>query len=115
MIYTFVAERCSDLPVAVCCRVMKVSTSGYYQRHREPVTDTELAEAWRANTVFDIWKMSRPPTACRGSAMSSARTAGWTWRSTTPASSATRATRPTKAPTASTESTPSTCTLCGPA
>ncbi len=29
MIYTFIAERCSDLPVLVCCRVMKVSTSGY--------------------------------------------------------------------------------------
>ncbi|HEY5873936.1 MAG TPA: IS3 family transposase [Ilumatobacteraceae bacterium] len=59
MIYTFLTERCSDLPVSVCCRVMKVSTSGYYQRQREPVTDGELTEAWRANTVFDIWKMSR--------------------------------------------------------
>ena len=36
MIYTFIAERCSDLPVATCCRVMKVSTSGFYQwRHRQ--------------------------------------------------------------------------------
>ncbi len=31
MICTFMAERCSDLPVAACCRVMKVSTSGRYQ------------------------------------------------------------------------------------
>ena len=31
MISTFIAERCSDLPVAVCCRVMRVSTSGFYQ------------------------------------------------------------------------------------
>jgi hypothetical protein len=53
------AERCSDLPVSVCCRVMKVSTSGYYQRRVEPVTDAELTEAHRANTVFDICKMSR--------------------------------------------------------
>ena len=29
MTYTFIAERCSDLPVAACCRVMKVSTSAY--------------------------------------------------------------------------------------
>jgi hypothetical protein len=29
MIYTFIAERCSDLPISVCCRVMGVSTSGY--------------------------------------------------------------------------------------
>jgi putative transposase len=60
MIYTFIAERCSDLPVSVCCRVMGVSTSGFYQRRNQPVTDVELAEAHRANTVFDIWQMSRP-------------------------------------------------------
>ena len=28
MIYAFIAERCSDLPVSVCCRVMGVSASG---------------------------------------------------------------------------------------
>ena len=28
MIYTFIADRCADLPVAACCRVMKVSTIG---------------------------------------------------------------------------------------
>lgn len=59
MIYTFIAEHCSDLPVSVCCRVMKVSTSGYYQRLRVPVTPAERAEAERANEVHDIWKMSR--------------------------------------------------------
>lgn len=59
MIYTFIAERCSDLPVAVCCRVMGVSTSGYYQRRSRPVTDRELAEAHAANTVWDVWAMSR--------------------------------------------------------
>lgn len=31
MTYTFIARACSDLPVAVCCRVMKVSTSGSYR------------------------------------------------------------------------------------
>ncbi len=30
MTYTFIAEQCSDLPVATVCRVMKVSTSAYY-------------------------------------------------------------------------------------
>ena len=38
---------------------MKVSTSGFYQRRNQPVTDRELAEAYAANGVFDIWKMSR--------------------------------------------------------
>ncbi|MEQ8717771.1 MAG: IS3 family transposase [Acidimicrobiales bacterium] len=59
MTYTFIAERCSDLPISTCCRVMGVSTSGFYQRRRQPVSDAELAEAWAANEVFDIWKMSR--------------------------------------------------------
>ena len=59
MIYAFIAGRCSDLPVAVCCRVMKVSTSGFYQRRNQPVTNRELAEAHAANSVFDIWTMSR--------------------------------------------------------
>lgn len=38
---------------------MKVSTSGFYQRRNQPVTNAELAEAYRANSVFDIWTMSR--------------------------------------------------------
>ena len=59
MIYTFIAEHCSDLPVAACCRVMGVSTSGFYQRKSQPVTDRELADAYMANTVRDIWTMSR--------------------------------------------------------
>jgi len=59
MIYAFITEHCSDLPVSTCCRVMEVSTSGFYQRLAQPVTDTELAQAWAANEVFDIWTMSR--------------------------------------------------------
>ncbi len=59
MRHTFIAERCSDLPVSACCRVMGVSRSGYHQRRVEPVTDRERVEAHRANTVFDIWKLSR--------------------------------------------------------
>lgn len=59
MTYAFIAERCSDLPVAVCCRVLGLSRAGFYQRRSEPVTDRELAEAYRANLVFDTWKMSR--------------------------------------------------------
>ena len=43
MIYTFIAERCSDLPISTCCRVMGLSMSGFYQRRRQPVTDSELA------------------------------------------------------------------------
>ena len=31
--------------------VMKVSTSGFYQRRNQPVTDRELVEAYAANDV----------------------------------------------------------------
>ena len=59
MIYAFIAERCSDLPISTCCRVLKVSTSGFYQRRVQPVTDRELDDAYAANEVHDIWTMSR--------------------------------------------------------
>ena len=39
---TFIAERCSDLPVAVCCLVMKVSTSGFYKWCAQPVLRSGL-------------------------------------------------------------------------
>ncbi len=36
MIYTFIADRCADLPVDTCCRAMKVSRSAFYAwRHAE--------------------------------------------------------------------------------
>ena len=37
MTYIFIARRRDDLPVAVCCRVMKVSTSGFYAWQAQPV------------------------------------------------------------------------------
>lgn len=61
MIFTFIAERCSDHPVTASCRAMKVTTSGYYEwrarqvdpspRRRE---DVELAA-----TILEIHRQSR--------------------------------------------------------
>lgn len=59
MIYTFIAGRCSDLPVATCCRVMKVSTSGFYAWVAQPVSDRDWADAILTNTIVDIHRMSR--------------------------------------------------------
>jgi putative transposase len=59
MIYTFIAERCSDLPVATCCRVMKVSTSGFYQWRAQPVSDRDWADALLTSAIVDIHQMSR--------------------------------------------------------
>jgi len=59
MIYTFIAWRCDDLPVAACCRVMKVSSSGFYDWVAEPVSDRDWADAQLTNTIADIHRCSR--------------------------------------------------------
>jgi putative transposase len=59
MTYTFIAGRCSDLPVATCCRVMKVSTSGFYQWRARPCSDRDHADAVLTNTIIDIHRLSR--------------------------------------------------------
>ena len=59
MIYTFIARQCTDLPVATCCRVMKVSTSGFYKWRKCPVTDRDWNDAVFTNTIVDIHRMSR--------------------------------------------------------
>ena len=58
MTYTFIAERCSDLPVAACCRVMKVSTSAFYAWRSCPVSDRDWADAHLTNTTVDIHRAS---------------------------------------------------------
>ncbi len=45
MTYTFIARACADLPVAACCRVMRVSTSGFYSWQAQPVRDKDLDDA----------------------------------------------------------------------
>jgi putative transposase len=59
MTYIFIAQACSDLPVATCCRVMKVSTSGFYAWQANPVSDRDFDDAVLSNTIVDIHRMSR--------------------------------------------------------
>lgn len=61
MIFAFIAGHCSDLPVMACCRVMKVSVSGFYEwQHRQAnpcrrqIEDQALTE-----TIAEIWTQSR--------------------------------------------------------
>ena len=46
MTYTFIARACTDLPVAACCRVMRVSTSGFYAWQANPVRSKDLDDAY---------------------------------------------------------------------
>jgi putative transposase len=59
MTFAFIDERCSDLPVATCCRVMKVSTSAFYAWRNGTVSDRDWADAVLTDKIVDIWRMSR--------------------------------------------------------
>lgn len=59
MIYTFIVRQCADLPVATACRVMKVSTSGFYAWRACPVSDRDWDDAILTNTIVDVHRMSR--------------------------------------------------------
>ncbi|MFI7585013.1 IS3 family transposase [Kocuria sp. M1N1S27] len=53
-LYPLVNELAADgIPVAVTCRVLKLSRQPYYRWLAAPVTGAELAEAYRANALFD--------------------------------------------------------------
>jgi transposase InsO family protein len=61
MKFAFIAEHCSDLPVATCCRVMKVSDSGFYewQRIRTNPCVRAREDAALTNTIIEIHRQSR--------------------------------------------------------
>jgi len=49
-----VKELAADgIPVTVTCRVLKLARQPYYRWLKNPVTDAELVEAYRANALFD--------------------------------------------------------------
>jgi putative transposase len=61
MMFTFIAESCSDLPVATSCRVMKVTTSGFYewrQRQLDPAPRVREDHALTA-TILEVHRQSR--------------------------------------------------------
>jgi putative transposase len=59
MIYIFIARRCDDLPVAVCCRVMGVCTSSFYAWRANPVSERDWADAVLSDVIVDIHRRSR--------------------------------------------------------
>jgi putative transposase len=61
MIFTFVAEHCSDFPVTAVCRAMKVSTSGYYDHHAGLASPCARTLEDRALTakIVEVYRQSR--------------------------------------------------------
>ena len=54
MTYPLVKELAGDgIPVAVTCRVLKLARQPYYRWLKQPITESELVEAYRANALFD--------------------------------------------------------------
>jgi hypothetical protein len=58
MMYLLVRELAAadvpcQVPVAVTCRVLNLAHQPYYRWLARPVTDAELAEAYRANALLD--------------------------------------------------------------
>ncbi|MDF4249558.1 IS3 family transposase [Streptomyces sp. WMMB303] len=53
-LYPLVRELAADgVPVAVACRMLKLSRQHYYRWLSQPVTDAEVTVAYRANALFD--------------------------------------------------------------
>jgi putative transposase len=49
-----VSELAADgIPVTVTCRVLKLARQPYYRWLREPVSDAEITEAYRADALFE--------------------------------------------------------------
>lgn len=60
MIYALVCELAADgVPVAVTCRVLRLSTSGFYDWWHRPLTERDLANAYLFNEIIDIFRASR--------------------------------------------------------
>src|SRR5690625_6164392 len=53
-LYPLVRELAADgIPVAVSCRVLKLSRQPYYRWLATPVPEADIVEAYRANALFD--------------------------------------------------------------
>ena len=62
MKYRLVRELADDgFDVAVTCRVLGVSRSGYYDWRERPPSERDLEDAYLANAVADIHRDSRCP------------------------------------------------------
>ena len=54
MMYPLVRELAVDgIPVAVTCRVLNLARQPYYRWLKNPITAAEVAQAYRANALFD--------------------------------------------------------------
>lgn len=78
--YPLVRELVVDgIPVTVTCRVLKIARQPYYRWLANPVTPSELEEAYRADALFDAHRDD--PSAATGSWPMRPATPAWAWPS----------------------------------
>jgi putative transposase len=59
-VFRFVSELAADgVPVAVTCRVLGVSTSGYYEWVKRPPSRRDLEDAYLLNTIIEVHQAAR--------------------------------------------------------
>ena len=55
MTFRLVRELAANgIDVAVACRVLKVSRSGYHQWRHRPASTRDIDDAWLTNTILDV-------------------------------------------------------------
>lgn len=57
--YQFIANHASQYPVAVLCRVLEVSRSGYYAWRRRPVSRRHQADSQLEGQIRQVHTASR--------------------------------------------------------
>jgi len=55
----FVSEHAGQFPIQRLCILVEVPRSSFYEWHRRPLSDHDLADAWLANDIYDIHVASR--------------------------------------------------------
>jgi putative transposase len=64
------------IPVEVACRVLSVSTSGYYAWHSRPPSARAIRHAWLTDLIAEVHQASGGPTGPFGCTPSCALVAG---------------------------------------
>ena len=71
------------IPIQVACRVLDVSTSGYYAWQSRPPSARAIRHAWLTDLIVEVHQRSLAPTAPCG-CMPSCGLAAGSWSATTP-------------------------------
>jgi putative transposase len=58
-VYRMISAEKASTPVSICCRLLGVSRSGYYDWERRAPSDRALSDAWLVERIREIWAENR--------------------------------------------------------